>query len=103
MATVTSKGVVTAVGLGTAVITARTSYGATGNEKAEFFLTVTRAVASIALSADRTKIKVGDALNVTAKVLPADALNALTWSSSKAKIATVTSAGRGHRGGPGYG
>ena len=60
VATVSDKGVVTAVGTGTAVITARAAYGATGSEKADFALTVTRPVESITLSVNHSIIKTGE-------------------------------------------
>ena len=103
VATVSGNGVVTAVGIGTTIITARTEYGATGKEKADFALTVAPAVASISLSADRTVIKAGDALAVAAKVLPAGAANPLAWSSDNAKVATVSNAGVVNRRRPGQG
>ena len=90
VATVSSKGVVTAIGVGETTITAGTNFGATGDEYAEFLLTVTPAVQSIELTADHPYIQIGDSVDVSAEVLPGDALQTLRWTTSNSKIAKVS-------------
>lgn len=90
VATVSTKGVVRAISAGQATITVRTDFGATGDESAEFLLTVTQAVQSIGLTSDLSYIKVGGSVKVNVEVLPVDALQTIRWTTSKSKIAKIS-------------
>ncbi|MDR3269129.1 MAG: Ig-like domain-containing protein, partial [Tannerella sp.] len=86
-----SNGTITAVAQGEATITvALTSNAAI---KAEAKVTVTTPVASISLDKTELLIVVGGEEKLTATVLPANADQSVTWSSSDQAIAVVTSDG----------
>ena len=93
VATVSEDGVVTAVSVGSATITAKTSNGIA----AYCVVTVTEptvAVASVTL--DRTSITLmsDDIAQINASVMPANATNkTLNWTSSDESVATVNSTG----------
>ena len=90
VATVSSKGVVTAKSVGTTVITAKTYNGKT----AKCTITVKQPVTAIALSDAATTLWVGDTKALTATATPTDASNtAVNWSSSDNNVATVSSKG----------
>ena len=93
VATVSATGKVTAVGTGSATITATTADGS--NLSATCSVTVYSTVAeSITLSKTTAEIKVGGTLQLTATVLPTTAKNrTVTWSSSNTAIAKVNSNG----------
>ncbi len=91
VATVSSKGVVTAKATGTTVITALTK---DGNFLQQCKVTVEQAVTSVKLSATEVKLSVGKTKTLKATVSPSDATNKkVTWSSSNEKVATVSSSG----------
>lgn len=95
VATVNGKGVVTAVGEGTATITAKTSNG--------FSATATITVAAsgikvtgVAVNPQAASISAGETLQLTASVTPSNAdsrYTALTWKSSNTQVATVDQKG----------
>lgn len=91
VATVSDEGLVTAVGSGTAVITAQSANG----KKATCTVTVTVPVTSITLNQTTLELTKNEASSLTATCLPADATNAtVSWTSSKASVATVDANGR---------
>ena len=92
VATVSSKGVVTAKGIGTCTITctAIDGYGA----KKICYVTVIQPVTSIALNATTASLRVGETKSLFATVSPTTANNTkVEWSSSDTKVATVSSKG----------
>ena len=93
VATVSSKGLVTAVGKGQATITARAKYGANDSVLATYRLTVTPGVTSIAFVAPPSKLKSGEFASLAVAILPADARQDVTWSTSSSRIVSVTSSG----------
>lgn len=96
VATVSSAGVITAMGAGTATITATTH---DGSFTASCTVTVEAAVAvtGVTVSPDTDTINVGDDITLTATVAPENATNKnVTWSSSSDAIATVSDAGVVH-------
>ena len=92
VATVSSKGVVTAKKKGTAVITVTT---ADQKKTATCKITVTQPVTGVRLN--RTKLTLGNGQSVTLKatVSPSNANNKkVTWKSSNTNLATVSSSGK---------
>ena len=92
VATVSSKGVITAKGKGTCTITctAADGYGA----KSTCEVTVKQQVTEIAISETNASLWVGDTKNITATATPTNANNTnVTWTSSDNSIATVSSKG----------
>ena len=90
VATVSSKGVITAKSVGTTVITAKTYNG----KSAKCTITVKQPVTAIALSDAATTLWVGETKTLTATATPTDASNtAVNWSSSDNNVATVSSKG----------
>ena len=87
-----SNGVVTAVKEGTATITA-----SAGGKTAQCTVTVTKAfvaVTGITLSQTSLSLEKGKTITLTATVAPADATDkTVSWSSSDASVATVSSSG----------
>jgi len=96
VATVSDTGVVTAVANGTAVITVTT---VDGNKTATCTVTVnipstTVPVTSVSVSPTSKSLKVGETVQLTATVSPANATNkAVTYTSSKPSVATVSETG----------
>ena len=92
VATVSSKGVITAKGKGTCTITctAADGYGA----KTTCEVTVKQQVTEISLSETTVSLWVGDTKTITATASPTTANNTnVTWSSSDKNVATVSSKG----------
>ena len=92
VATVSSKGVITAKGKGTCTITctAADGYGA----KSTCEVTVKQQVTEIALSETTASLWVGDTKTIKATASPTTASNTnVTWSSSDKNVATVSSKG----------
>ena len=91
VATVDDNGLVTAVGSGTATITARTADGS--NLSASCSLTVKQSpvlATSITLDKSSAVIIEGSTLKLTATVLPANVTNGrVTWKSSNTSVASV--------------
>lgn len=95
VATVSSSGLVTAVGAGTTTITVTTS---SGGYTATCKVTVTTPVTGLALNTTSTSIHYSSISNITktivATITPSDASNKkVTWSSSNTDIVTVTQGG----------
>lgn len=92
VATVSSKGVVTAKANGTAVITCTTKNGLT----AVCVVTVKNiTVSSVTVSESKLLMQVGLTYNLSAKVLPSNATNKkVTWKSDNTSVATVSSSGK---------
>ena len=92
VATVSSSGLVTAKGPGTATIKATTADGT--NLSATCKVTVVQPVTSITINNTSATVEVGNTLQLTYSVTPSNASNkAATWSSSNTNIATVSSSG----------
>lgn len=94
IATVDSKGLVNALAIGTATITARTL---DGGYKATCLVTVIAPVAAsgVGLNKSSTIITLGYSEILEATVIPSEAANQnVTWSSSDQTIATVSSSGK---------
>ncbi len=89
VATVSDKGLVTAIAKGTATITAKTVNGLTAN----FTLTVRPVVESVTLSQTEATLTAGESFTLTATILPGDALQTMTWTSSDPSVATVSDKG----------
>ncbi len=88
-----SDGVVTAVGVGSADITATTANGKVATCKVTVHETVIE-VTSISMSKTVLSLTEGDKDTLTATVLPADATDAsVEWSSDNEEVATVSESG----------
>ncbi len=91
VATVNSKGVVTAVGAGSAVITATSG---DGNASATCRINVTQKVKKLKFSESTYTVKAGSKITLVCKATPSTATETnYKWSSSNKKIATVSSSG----------
>ena len=87
VASVGSGGTITAMGSGTAVITARTS---DGGYSASCTVTVSVPVTGVSLDRTTLEMEPGDTCTLAAAVEPSDAGNkAVTWSSSDTSVASV--------------
>lgn len=96
VATVDSKGTVTAMGNGTATITVTTDEVPEGGTAftASCEVTVTTKVTGITLDKTALELAKGDTAALTAAVVPANATNkAVTWSSDNTDVVTVTGDG----------
>ena len=92
VATVTAKGVVKGVGVGTAIITAKAKDGS--GVKASCKVVVRQPVTRIAISKTQVSIKKGKSTTLKAVAKPTSAYNReVTWTSSNKKVATVTQKG----------
>ena len=98
VATVSTKGVVTAVGAGTATITVTANDGSgikstckvTVNDPAP----VTKSVTGITLNKPTAKLTTGQTLTLKATVEPSDATDkTITWTTSNKSVATVSTKG----------
>ncbi len=92
VATVSSSGLVTAVGNGTATITVTTK---TGSKTATCNVTVNIAVTEVSLDKNEvTLFKCGETLQLTAMISPSEAADkSLKWESSDETVATVSDSG----------
>jgi uncharacterized protein YjdB len=95
LATVSSTGLITAVSVGTAIITVTTQ---DGSHRAACVVIVTAttgvAVADVGLNKTSTTISVGSTEQLTETVVPSNATNkAVSWSSNNTAVATVSSTG----------
>lgn len=93
VATVNSSGKITAVGVGTATITCKSSDNS--KKKATCKVTVTPVkVTSVTLSKTSATIYPGKSVTLTATVAPSNAANKkVKWTSSNSNVATVDSSG----------
>ena len=82
-----SNGKITAIGPGTATITAKTNNGKTASCK----VTVTTPVSSVKLSKTSLTLIKGTSETIKATITPSNAANkTVTWSTSNSKVATVS-------------
>ena len=88
IATVSSSGKVTAKGKGTATITATA-----GGKKATCKVTVKVPATKIKLNKTKASLMASKTLTLKATVTPKDTTDKVSWSTSSAKIATVSSKG----------
>jgi len=90
VAKVNASGLVTAVGYGTAIITARAANGMTATAS----VYVPAEVSSVMLDPSELMISPGDSFTLDAYVFPGNARNrTVTWETDNEKIATVDAAG----------
>lgn len=89
IATVSKKGVVTALKTGTAKITVKTDNG----KSASATVTVKPAPTGVKLSKSKATLGVKEKLTLKATVSPSKAYTTLTWKSSKPAVAAVSSQG----------
>lgn len=89
VATVSSKGVVTAKKTGTAKITATA-----GGKKATCKITVKKAPSKLTLNAKKKTVKKGKTYQLKVKLPKNTASNKITYTTSNKKVATVSSAGK---------
>ena len=89
VATVTQKGKVTALKVGTAKITVKTDNG----KLASATITVKPAPTKVKLSKTKATLGVKEKLTLKATVSPSKAYTTLTWKSSKPAVAAVSSQG----------
>jgi uncharacterized protein YjdB len=88
-ATVNTSGTITAIGLGSPVITARC-----GSLTATCVVSITVAVSSVSVSLNNVSVALGKTQFIAATVLPSNAGNkAVIWSSAHPSIAAVSSSG----------
>lgn len=88
VARVSDDGIVTAVGKGTAKITATTSDGSYLSDVCE--ITIWQPVTSVSLEKHECLMKVGETTTLRTSILPNEADNKnLVWTSSNEKVATV--------------
>ena len=93
--TVDEEGNVKGIAYGTAVITVRSANGAANGIQAACTVTVARpGVTGIRLNKTKATLDAGDTLQLTGTISPGDADEALTWSSSNASVASVSSSGK---------
>jgi len=93
VAMVSDSGLVSAVGVGTAVITAKTGSDKTATCTVEV-RDLSVPVTGIDLNMDSATLKVGDFLVLTAAIRPENATNKqINWASSDRSVATVNTAG----------
>jgi len=91
VATVSSSGVVSAVAVGTAVITATT---ADGGKTATCTVAVVVLVIGVALNPSAATLGIGESVSLTATVTPANATNSsVNWSSNDTTVATIVATG----------
>ena len=91
IATVSANGLVTAVGVGTATITA-----AHDNIKATCIITVTQTdinLTALSFNTQNATIEVGEITTLILTKTPSNATNPITWTSSNKNVATVSSSG----------
>ena len=92
VATVSQSGQVKAVGAGTATITVKT---ADGGFTASCTVTVKVPVTGVTLDTKSVELVIGNTKQLTATVAPSNATNkAVTWTSSKEAVATVSQSGQ---------
>ncbi len=92
VATVSSTGLVSAVSVGNATITASTADGS--NLSASCSVVVYQLATSISLNETSATIYTGNTLQLTATVSPSTTSNpSVTWTSSNTSVATVSSSG----------
>lgn len=91
VATVSSSGLVSAVGTGTAAVIVTT---VDGGKTATCTLTIVISVASVTLNTNAATMGLGQTVSLTATIAPANATNKnLSWTSSDPNVATVSATG----------
>ena len=95
IATVNQEGIVQAIGIGQATITATSSNTLGSPKKATCVVSISQATESVSIVNADEPFYVGKITALKTKVLPAKAPNkSLTWTSSDTNIATVSSDGK---------
>lgn len=90
VATVSSTGEVTAVGIGDAQITAKSTDGSNKTSNV-CTITVIQPVSGVSLNTSTASVDVGSTVTLTATVSPSNATNkTVTWSTGNSSIATVS-------------
>ncbi len=93
VANVDANGNVTAVGVGTALITACSQDGS--GQSGSCTVTVAKPVESIILNAEKLELHLAETYTMKANVMPEDATNkAFVWISSNEKVATINEKGK---------
>lgn len=87
--TVDESGLVSAVGAGSATVTAKIKIGGVV-KKARCKFKVIDSITNITLSAKRNQVVVGDSITVSAKIEPSTVVTELYWRSSDETIAKIT-------------
>ena len=88
VATVSSKGVVTAVGKGTAVITATVR-----KKKATCKITVKVPVTKLLIQEESDELEIGTTMTLKKVTTPTNTTDKITWKSSDSTVASVTASG----------
>lgn len=86
---VSSQGKITGKKAGTVTLYITPNKASSADVKAPCKITVKAKVSSVTLSASEKSMQVGQTYTLTAKVLPKEASQEVTWSSSDTKVATV--------------
>lgn len=92
VASVDEQGNVTAIGIGTATITAATTDGSNLSASCEVTVVAPQAT-SIELDKTNLTLTIGGSDKLTATILPAEASQAVTWASDNESVATVDDQG----------
>ena len=94
VATVSENGLVTAVAEGNVDVVATSTVDTTVSQSFAIIIEKEEIKevepASVSITADKTTCKVGEKINLTATVLPAEANQSVTWSSADPEVATVS-------------
>ena len=94
VATVSENGLVTAVAEGNVDVVATSTVDTTVSQSFAIIIEKEEIKevepTSVSITADKTTCKVGEKINLTATVLPAEANQSVTWSSADPEVATVS-------------
>ena len=95
VASVSSKGKITAMKAGTTTITVKAKDGSGKKAKVTVTVKAVVKVTNITISATKSTLSVGETTTATAKITPSNAANkSVTWSSSNASVAKVDNTGK---------
>lgn len=94
VATVSENGLVTAVAEGNVDVVATSTVDTTVSQSFAIIIEKEEIKevepTSVSITADKTTCKVGEKINLTATVLPAEANQSVTWSSADPEVATIS-------------